>query len=114
MEKSDNSIQWDEVLNHITGVFNSKPDMNMVLLAIGIREFGLVKDFSKEEKVKLMHIAVCRLFSVSGYYSLLGVDSKGWPNWEKNKDLPYADIFEQESLLRQHIVHYYEEEEILV
>ncbi len=94
--------------------FGKDPDMNAMLFIIGIRELGAIKQmFTKEEKVKLMHIAVCRLFSTSGYYELEGVDSKGWPRWKRLKDLPYVDIFEQESLMRQHIIDYFEEEEIL-
>lgn len=87
--------------------------MNAILLIIGIRELGsLKKKFTKEEKVRLMHIAVCRLFSKSGYYELIGVNTKGWPEWKKLQDLPFIDVFEQESLMRQHIVDYFEEEEI--
>ena len=87
--------------------------MNAVLMVIGIRELGTLKaSFTKEEKVRLMDLAICRIFSSSGYYKLAGVNSKGWPAWEKVQDLPFVDVFEQESLLRQHIVTYFEEEEI--
>ncbi|MCB9245386.1 MAG: hypothetical protein H6606_03060 [Flavobacteriales bacterium] len=106
---------WNKVVDFLTERFGKKPDMNAVLFIIGMRELGEVRDeFSKEEKVRLMHIAICRLFSASGYYRLNGVDSKGWPAWEKVMDLPYTDVFEQESLLRQHIIDYFENEGILV
>ncbi|MFT4522088.1 MAG: hypothetical protein ACI8ZN_001027 [Bacteroidia bacterium] len=105
--------KWTFILGKLEAQFAKKLDMNMVLLVIGIRELGLVKDkFTKEEKVQLLHIAVCRLFSKTGYYELKGVNSKGWPHWEKMKDLPFVEVFEQESLLRQHVVDYFEEEEI--
>lgn len=114
MDASEIKEKWPLVVQHMEELFGKKPDMNMILLTIGIRELGLLKEkFTKEEKVKLMHLAVCRLFSESGFYVLRGVDVKGWPNWEKQKDLPYTDVFEQESLLRQHIVHYFQEEEII-
>jgi hypothetical protein len=105
--------KWKFILSKLEEQFGKKLDMNAVLLIIGIRELGSLKDtFTKEEKVRLMHIAVCRLFSTSGYYELVGVNYKGWPQWKKVKDLPFVDVFEQETLLRHHIVTYFEEEQI--
>lgn len=105
---------WKLVTARLETQFGKKLDMNAILLIIGIRELGKVKEtFTKEEKVKLMHIAVCRIFSPSGYYALRGHNHQGWPQWEKMMDLPFGDVFEQESLLRQHIVNYFEDEEIL-
>ena len=106
--------KWQKIRKFMNEQFGKDPDMNAMLFIIGLRELGSLKSkFSKEEKVKLMHIAVCRLFSSSGYYRLEGLDENGWPHWKKLKDLPYVDVFEQESLMRQHIIDYFDEEEIL-
>jgi hypothetical protein len=106
--------RWKIILAHLEKTFEGKTDLNKVLLLIGIREVGLVKDkFTKEEKVKLMHIAVCRVLSQSGFYMISGMDEEGWPHWEKVMDVPYLDVFEQEHFLRQHIVEYFESEEIV-
>ncbi len=110
---TDTNEKWKFILSQLESQFGKRLDMNAILLIIGIRELGSLKDkFTKEEKVRLMHIAVCRLFSKSGYYELIGVNSKGWPEWKKLEDLPFIDVFEQESLIRQYIVDYFEEEEI--
>lgn len=109
----DINEKWKTIHTNLEQQFGKRLDMNAVLLIIGIRELGSLKDmFTKEEKVRLMHIAVCRLFSKSGYYELAGVNTKGWPEWKKVKDLPFVDVFEQETLIRHHIVDYFEEEEI--
>lgn len=108
------NLKWNEILDFLTEQFGQKPDMNKVLLLIGIREIGTSRStFTKEEKVQLMHIAVCRVFSTGGYYALEGLDENGWPHWVKVKDMPYLDVFEQESFLRQHIVEYFVSEDIL-
>lgn len=108
------NLKWNEILDFLTEQFGEKPDMNKVLLLIGIRELGTARsEFTKEEKVQLLHIAVCRVFSTGGYYKLEGLDENGWPHWEKVKDMPYLDVFEQESFLRQHIVEYFVSEDIL-
>ena len=67
----------------------------------------------KEEKVRLMHIATCRVLSTSGHYTLKGHDNNDWPVWELTEKLPNQDLLQQELYLRHHIVHYFEEEELI-
>lgn len=95
--------------------FDKKPDLNAILFLIGIRELGELpeKKFSKEEKTYLMHMANCKLFSYSGYYLMNGHDKNGWPVWENLKPLPNLTLIEQEHVLRQHIIEYFEKEEII-
>lgn len=87
--------------------------MESILFLIGVRELGTTpQEFKKEEKVDLMHIAICRLLSQSGYYQLSHQDQDGWPHWELIKPLPHTDMFSQVHLLREHVLAYFEEEEI--
>lgn len=110
----DDQIKWQKIQDFISAQFGSKADLNKLLLLIGIREAGLSgSQYSKEEKVKLMHIATCRILSPGGYYKWIGIDEEGWPDWEKVQDLPYLDMFEQETFIRQHIIEYFESEEII-
>ena len=109
MEKS-----WLDVEQSMMEKFGKKPTMESILFLIGLRELGAApnKNFSKEEKVDLMHIAICRLLSQSGYYRLSHLDQEGWPHWELLKPLPHQDMFSQEYLLREHVLSYFEEEEL--
>lgn len=109
------SANWKAVIAFFEERFDKKPDLNAILFIIGIRELGELpeKNFTKEEKTHLMHIANCRVLSFSGYYKQTGINSKGWPIWENNKPLPSMNIFEQENLLRQHIIEYFDQEEII-
>jgi hypothetical protein len=111
----DHQEKWNEVLVYVEGIFNKKPDMEGLLFIIGMRELGdsTGREFTKEEKVKLMDIALCRVLSFSGYYTLAGKDEAGWPIWENEVKLPFLNIFEQETFLRHHIISYFEEEQIL-
>lgn len=106
--------KWFKIRELIEKVYKKTPDLSAVLFIIGMRELGTAqKKFKKEEKVKLMHIAVCRVLSSSGHYTLEGQDDKGWPHWELKEPLPYQDLFEQETYLRHHIINYFEEEELI-
>ena len=59
-----------------------------------------------------MHIATCKILSYSGYYEHVGTDQNGWPAWKNVIPLPNLGYLEQENLMRQHIVEYFENEEI--
>ena len=61
-----------------------------------------------EEKLNLMHIAVCRLLASEGYYKLTGTDEDGWPHYEAIKSLPTLSMKAQEYLLKGKIVEYFE------
>ncbi len=112
--QSEMVAKWQKIIQKIQTDFNKTPDVNAILFLIGMREFGLPREkFTKEEKVELMHIAVCRLLSSSGYYELEGVDKDGWPHWKSMKKLPFIDVFQQETFLRQHIIDYFETEGLL-
>jgi hypothetical protein len=104
--------QWDVLLSKIARQFGGKkPDLNAILFLIGLQELGTgPRYFSKEEKQDLMHIAICKVLSYSGYYELNGKDEEGWPHWKPLKKLPFFDLLSQEKLLQMHILEYFENE----
>jgi len=104
--------QWQSLLVQFEKIIQKKPkDLNGVLFLIGVHELGRgAKHFSKEEKQDLLHIAICKVLSLSGYYELEGVDPQGWPHWKLVKKLPHFDLLEQERLLKMHILEYFEKE----
>jgi hypothetical protein len=107
--------KWLQIIAFVEENFDKKPDLNAILFLIGVRELGELRDtpFSKEEKVHLMHIATCKILSYSGYYEHVGSDQNGWPAWQNVIPLPNLGYLEQENLIRQHIVEYFENEEII-
>ena len=102
---------WSLLTEKIKTDFNyeRKPDLNAVLLLIGVQELGNIKkEFTKEEKQDLMHIAVCRLLSGEGYYEFDFTDEDGWPHWRGLKPLEKMTMDEQENLLKKNIITYFE------
>lgn len=108
----DSEIKWQNLLKNLEEIIGKKPgDLNSVLFLIGVQELGKgVKQFTKEEKRDLMHIAICKVLSFSGFYELEGLDEAGWPHWKVKKKLPHFDILEQEKLLKMHVMEYFEKE----
>lgn len=103
---------WQTLLGLIGEMLSKKPkDLNGVLFIIGVHEFGRgAKTFTKEEKQDLMHIAICKVLSLAGYYELVGLDSDGWPHWKLVKRLPHFDLLEQEKVLKAYVIEYFEKE----
>ena len=104
--------RWNALLEELASIIGKKPkDLNSVLFLIGVQELGRgTKIFSKEEKQDLMHIGICKVLSLSGYYELEGLDNEGWPHWKVIKKLPHFDLLEQERLLKMHVIEYFEKE----
>jgi hypothetical protein len=104
--------QWQSMLNELEKAVGARPkDLNGVLFVIGVQELGKGnRRFSKEEKQDLMHIGICRVLSLSGYYVLDGTDNDGWPHWKLVKKLPHFDLLEQEKLLKMHVLEYFQQE----
>jgi hypothetical protein len=102
--------RWAKLTAIIQEQFDQKPTIETILFLIGVRELGKGPgDFEKEEKVDLMHIAICAILAPAGYYRLEFTDQDGWPHWEPLKELPFIDIFSQEIFLKSHIVDYFAE-----
>lgn len=100
--------RWGRLIGILTTRFGKKPDIEAILFLIGVRELGATPDeFTKEQKVDLMHIAICAIFAPDGYFRLDHQDQDGWPHWEQLKPLPHVDIFSQELLLKSYIVDYF-------
>lgn len=103
-------MKWQNLQKKLADSFGKRPDMNGILFLIGIQELGKgYREFSKEEKQDLMHIATCKLMSPLGYYELEGLDSEGWPHYKNINTLPPLGLKEQEDLLRIQAIEYFEE-----
>ena len=112
MYKKDLELQktWASLMTQVESMVGKRPkDLNAMLFLIGVQELGKGKRvFSKEEKQDLMHIGICKVLSLAGYYELEGLDEEGWPHWKIVKKLPHFDLLEQEKLLKMHVIEYFE------
>ncbi|WP_194775137.1 hypothetical protein [Pararhodonellum marinum] len=114
MFKKDLDLEkrWGKLLLAIEEVIGKKPaDLNGVIFIIGVQELGQgFKNFSKEQKQDLMHIGICKVLSLAGFYELDFIDQDGWPHWKLVKELPFFDVLEQEKLLKIQVLDYFEQE----
>jgi len=105
----DLQLRWWDLEAKLVERFGKKPDLETILFLIGIQEFGEIRDkFTKEQKQDLMHVAICRLLSQSGYYELEKTDDEGWPHFKQLKPMPDMSMVEQENFLKDHILLYFQ------
>lgn len=108
-DKDNLNIAWEELLNQLERLIGKRPaDLNAVLFLVGVQELGKgPKRFSKEQKQDLLHIGVCQVLSLPGYYKQSYVDKDGWPHFTILKPVPHADLFTQEDFLKNHVIQYF-------
>ncbi len=112
----DFNQRWQQVIRFFQKKFTEgeAPQMDTILFLIGVQELGNVKPvFSKDEKINLMHIATCKLLEPYGYYAFDHFDEEGWPHYKKIKNLETMSAQEQERLMQEAIINYFDTNNII-
>lgn len=108
--------QWEEIVTLLSNRFadGDTLDLDAIIYIIGLQEFGkFQRRFKKDEKLDLMHIAICRLLEPYGYYEFDYQDEDGWPHYKVKEQLPPLKAGEQSILMKEAIVQYFVEKEII-
>ncbi|MBK7130641.1 MAG: hypothetical protein IPH66_14945 [Crocinitomicaceae bacterium] len=85
-------------------------DINAILMIIGVQESGRGnRGYTKDDKMNLLHVAICTLLSQYGYYEYSHDDDEGWPHFKLISPLPHITVKEQEELIKTAIVNYFKE-----
>ena len=99
---------WKAVVKKISEPYGEELEMQAILFLIGVQELGKgYTKFTKDQKVDVMHVAICTLLTQYGYYELEGLDADGWPHWKATDKLPFLKPLQQNHLMRQAIVEYF-------
>lgn len=114
----DNKLkdQWEQLLRILSNKFADGETLNLdaVIYLIGVQELGQgAKEFKKDEKVNLMHIAICRLLEPFGYYEFDFFDADGWPHYKILEQLPPLKPGEQTVLMKEAIVLYFKQNSLI-
>ena len=109
----ETEIEYQNALKKISKQFGDDIDIQGLLFIIGLQELGKGKvKLSKNEKLDVMHIAICTLLSPYGYYEFEGLDKDGWPHWKTTEKLPPLKPAQQQEIIKQAIVEYFKTVEI--
>ncbi|MCZ8198326.1 MAG: hypothetical protein O9267_12040 [Flavobacterium sp.] len=108
--------RWENLVEILSNQFSQGEDLDLdaIIYLIGLQELGKVHNqFKKDEKLDLMHIAICRLLEPYGYYEFDYVDKEGWPHYRVKEELPPLKAGEQSVLMKEAIVNYFLEKELI-
>jgi hypothetical protein len=108
--------RWEAIVQKLSDRFSQGEDLDLerIIYLIGVQELGKIHDkFKKDEKVNLMHVAICRLLEPYGYYEFDYFDRDGWPHYKIKEQLPPLKAGEQSVLMKEAIVQYFLEKEFI-
>ncbi len=104
--------QWRLLCKFIEDTFQpeGEVDVDGILFLIGVQELGKGHQrFKKDEKINLLHIAICRVLEPYGYYEFEGTDNDGWPHYKLVEPLPNLRAGEQSLMMKEAIIRYFDE-----
>jgi hypothetical protein len=104
-------FKWEDIQQDVSQKFGGGEtlDLDSIIFLIGVQELGKgFRKFTKDEKVNVMHIAVCKLLEPFGYYEFDFFDDDGWPHYKTLDQLPNLKPGEQTVLMKEAIVMYFE------
>ena len=108
--------RWERLVNILSNKFSKGEDLDLdaIIYLVGVQELGKVhQTFKKDEKLNLMHIAICRLLEPYGFYEFEYFDEDGWPHYRVKEELPPLKAGEQSVLMKEAIVSYFLEKELI-
>ena len=108
--------RWDIVVEKLSTQFadGDALDLDAIIYLIGVQELGqLDRKYKKDDKIGLIHIAICKLLEPYGYYEFEYFDDQGWPHYITKEELPNLKAGEQSILMKEAIVNYFLETEFI-
>lgn len=110
MNEQDFEQAWKAAMAKMEDRFGYPMDLQSALFLIGVNELGQgPRRLNKDQKIDVIHIAVCSLLEPYGYYEFVGKDKDGWPHFERTERLPKLGVGEQENLMKEVVLSYIQE-----
>lgn len=106
----DLKLKWNTLVEKLSNRFSEGEDLDLesIIYLVGVQELGqLNRGFKKDEKLNLMHIAICKLLEPYGYYEFDFYDEDGWPHYTVKDQLPNLKAGEQSVLMKEALVRYF-------
>ena len=99
--------KWEDLTSKLEKQFGEEMTLKGVLYLIGMQELNFgIKQFEREEKVNVLHVAICKILSSFGYYKFDRIDNDGWPHYTELKALKHLSEKEQENLIKKAVLEY--------
>ncbi len=113
--RREEAIQaWKEIKIALEPMFGGDLDLQAILFIIGVQELGHgFQKLEKEQKVDVIHIAICTLLEPFGYYIYKGRDEDNWPHWEATGAMPHMKPMDQNRFMQEAIIGYFRKQGLI-
>ena len=103
----DINKEWERLIIKLNAQLKEDLTLKGILYLIGVQELNMgVKNFNREEKLNVLHVAVCKILTPFGFYKFERVDDEGWPHWVELKPLKMLSNIDQEMLMKKAVLNY--------
>ena len=102
--------RWRSLVAKLSDQFSDGDplELDAIIYLVGVQELGQYqRQYKKDDKINLMHIAICRLLEPYGYYEFDYIDGEGWPHYVLKGELPPLKAGEQAVLMKEALVNYF-------
>jgi hypothetical protein len=102
--------RWEHLQDKLSKQFadGEQMDLDAIIYLVGVQELGKPQaKFKKDDKINLMHIAICTLLEPYGFYEFDFIDDDGWPHFNNTAKLPALKAGEQTVLMKEALVNYF-------
>jgi hypothetical protein len=108
----DTELRFQKLIACLKPTFEMDLDLTALIYLIGLNEAGFgFRVYSKQEKMDLMHVAICTLLAPGGYYEFSHRDDQNWPHFTAVQPLPTLNEKEQKHVLKEAVIDYFIEKE---
>ena len=99
--------EWNALILKLEKQFEDEMSLKGILYLIGVQELNFgVKRYDRDEKINVLHVAICKLLSNYGYYKFDSIDKDGWPHYKEIKAIESLSEVEQQNLIKKAIINY--------
>ena len=99
---------WQEMIQSFKLDYDETPQVDAVLFVIGLQELNMpFERLTKDQKLDVIHIGLCAVFTPLGYYEPIGRDQDGWIHFKSIKKFPKLTSKEQEEVIKEAVIDYY-------
>lgn len=106
--------EWQILQEKLKERFGSEMDMDALLFMIGLNELSKsYRKYKKDQKLEVMHVAICTLLEPYGFYEFKGRDEEGWPHWDLKEEIPHLEAKQQNKLMVDAMLEYFKKGEFI-
>lgn len=99
---------WLDLVAHVKEQYGLDAQMEELLFFVGMQEYGQgIRCYSKDEKLALIKVGLCKLFSYHGLFEQQGLDGQGWPIWREVEGTKMPPEETQEEMLKASLIRFF-------